>query len=304
MKIMLAMGVRIDHIGGMNKLPTQKRVQILSMLCEGSSMRSISRVVDVSINTVTKLLVDAGEACATFHHETVQGVRSKRIQCDEIWSFCYSKASNTGAAGTRIGRGDVWTWTALDADSTLIISWLIGGRDADAANLFIHDLKDRLATRVQLTTDGHRAYLDAVESAFGGDVDYAMLVKLYGAPEGKPGSPERRYSPSECIGTRYQRIVGAPNEYYTSTSYTERHNLTMRMQMRRFTRLTNAFSKKIDNHCHALALYFVWYNFARTHKAHKLSRAMAAGLTDRLWDMADIVTLIDERADRRKRRAA
>jgi IS1 family transposase len=257
-------------------------------------MRAIGRVCGVSINTVSKLLVDAGTACASFHSEKVQGVRCKRVQCDEIWSFCYSKASNTGAAGTRLGRGDVWTWTALDADSKLIISWTVGRRDADAANLFIGDLKDRLANRIQLTTDGWHAYLDAVEDAFGGEIDYAMLVKLYGAPEGKPGSPERRYSPQRCVGTRYQRIVGAPNEYYTSTSYTERHNLTMRMQMRRFTRLTNAFSKKLDNHCHALALYFVWYNFVRTHKAHKLSPAMAAGLTDRLWDMADVVRITDE----------
>jgi IS1 family transposase len=278
----------------MNKLPLEKRVQILSMLCEGSSMRAISRICDVSINTVTKLLVDAGNACAAFHFETVRGVRCKRVQCDEIWSFCYSKASNTPPAGTRIGRGDVWTWTALDADSKLIISWMVGDRDADTAGIFINDLSDRLANRIQLSTDGHHAYLNAVEDAFGGDIDYAMLVKLYGAPEGKPGSPERRYSPSRCIGTRYRRIVGAPNEYYTSTSYTERHNLTMRMQMRRFTRLTNAFSKKIDNHCHALALYFVFYNFVRTHKAHKLSPAMAAGLTDRLWDAADIVRLVDQ----------
>jgi IS1 family transposase len=280
----------------MNKLPLEKRVQILSMLCERASMRAISRVADVSINTVSKLLVDAGTACAAFHHEKVQGVGCKRVQCDEIWSFCYSKQSNTPAEGSRIGRGDVWTWTALDADSKLIISWMVGGRDADAAGLFMTDLKDRLANRIQLTTDGHHAYLDAVEDAFGGDIDYAMLVKLYGAPEGKPGSPERRYSPSRCVGTRYQRIVGAPNEYYTSTSYTERHNLTMRMQMRRFIRLTNAFSKKIDNHCHALALYFVFYNFVRTHKAHKLSPAMTAGLTDSLWSMTDLAEMVDTAA--------
>jgi len=257
-------------------------------------MRAISRVCDVSLNTVDKLLVDAGNACAAFHAATVIGVKAKRVQCDEIWSFCFSKQSNTPAEGSRIGRGDVWTWTALDADSKLIISWMVGDRDAEAASLFISDLKNRLASRVQLTTDGHHAYLDAVEDAFDGDVDYAMLVKLYGASvEGKAGSAERRYSPAKVIGTRYERICGAPNAQYTSTSYTERHNLTMHMQMRRFTRLTNGFSKKFDNHCHALTLYFVWYNFVKLHKAHKLTPAMAAGITDKLWSVEDIVALVE-----------
>ena len=248
---------------------------------------------DVSLNTVHKLLINAGNACASFHAANVVGVKARRVQCDEIWSFCYSEQSNTSAAGSRIGRGDVWTRTALEADSKLIISWMVGERDAEAAKLFMSDLKDRLANRIQLTTDGHRAYLDAVEDAFGGDIDYAMLVKLYGPPEGRIEAHERRYSPQLCIGTRYQRVVGAPNEYYTSTSYTERHNLTMRMQMRRFTRLTNAFSKKFDNHCHALAIYFVWYNFTKIHKAHKLTPAMAAGIADRLWSVEDIVALVE-----------
>jgi len=280
----------------MNKLPTQKRVQILSMLCEGSSMRAISRVADVSINTVTKLLVDAGEACAAFHFEKVQGVRCRRVQCDEIWSFCFSKQVNTSAEGSRLGRGDVWTWTAIDADSKLIISWMVGDRDAESASLFIQDLKGRLANRVQLTTDGWHAYLDAVENAFGGDVDYAMLVKLYGASvEGPRGSAERRYRPAKVIGTRYERISGAPNAHYTSTSYSERHNLTMRMSMRRFTRLTNAFSKKFDNHLHALALYFVSYNWIQIHKTLKVTPAMAAGLTDKLMSWEDVVALIDAR---------
>jgi len=265
------------------------------MLCEGTSMRSISRVVGVSLNTVNKLLIDAGTACAAFHFENVINVKARRVECDEIWSFCYSKQSNT-PAGYRGLRGDVWTWTAIDAESKLIISWMVGGREAETAGLFMQDLKDRLANRVQLTTDGHRAYLEAVEEAFGGEIDYAMLVKLYGQPEGATGSQERRYSPSPCIGTRYKRIAGAPKEGYTSTSYAERQNLTMRMQMRRFTRLTNAFSKKVDNHCHALALYFVWYNFVRTHKAHRVSPAMAVGLTDKLWEMSDIVALIDAAA--------
>jgi IS1 family transposase len=282
------------HNAPMNKLPKEKRAQILAMLCEGSSMRAISRVCDVSLNTVDKLLVDAGNACAAFHAATVRGVKAKRIQCDEIWSFCYKKQSNTTGADSRKGRGDVWTWTALEADSKLIISWLVGDRDADAAMVFVQDVKDRLANRVQLTTDGHKPYLDAVESAFGMDVDYAMLVKLYGEDtSARRGSPERRYSPSAVIGTRVETIQGAPNAHYTSTSYAERHNLTMRTSMRRFTRLTNAFSKKFDNHCHALALYFVWYNFVKTHKAHKLSPAMAAGITNRLWSIDDIVALVE-----------
>jgi IS1 family transposase len=278
----------------MNKLPAEKRAQILSMLVEGSSMRSIARVADVSLNTVNKLLIDAGNACASFHWDTVRNVKAKRVQCDEIWSFCYSKESNTPLEGRLRGRGDVWTWTAIEADTKLIISWTVGDRDAETAGIFIQDVKDRLANRVQLSTDGHRAYLDAVEDAFGGDVDYAMLVKLYGSSvEGKRGSAERRYSPAQVIGTRYERICGAPNAHYTSTSYAERHNLTMRMQMRRFTRLTNAFSKKFDNHCHALSLYFVWYNFVKLHKAHRLTPAMAAGITDKLWSVEDIVALVD-----------
>jgi IS1 family transposase len=283
----------------MNRLSIEKRAQILSMLCEGSSMRAISRVADVSINTVTKLLVDAGMACAAFHFDQVKAVRSKRIQCDEIWSFCYSKQSNT-PSGYRGERGDVWTWTAIDADSKLIVSWMVGSRDAESAALFINDMRDRLANRIQLTTDGHHAYLDAVEDAFGGDIDYAMLIKLYGNPEGPKGSAERRYSPSPCIGTRWHRVAGAPNAHYSSTSYAERHNLNMRMSMRRFTRLTNAFSKKVDNHIHALALYFVWYNFCRIHKALRVTPAMAAGLTGTTMDMADVVRLTDAYIDSQK----
>jgi IS1 family transposase len=278
----------------MNKLPVETRCQILSMLCEGSSMRSISRVCDVSFNTVNKLLIDAGNACAAFHSEHVRNVKTKRVQCDEIWSFCYSKQSNTPAEGSKIGRGDVWTWTAIDADSKLIVSWAVGDRDAETASIFTNDLKERLANRVQLSTDGHHVYLDAVEDAFGGDVDYAMLIKLYGPDtSAKPSSAERRYSPSQVVGTRNERICGAPNAQYTSTSFAERQNLTMRMSMRRFTRLTNAFSKKFDNHCHALALYFVWYNFVKIHKTHKLTPAMAAGVTDRLWEMKDIAEMVD-----------
>ncbi len=283
----------------MNKLPLYKRVQILSMLVEGVSMRSISRVVGVSINTVSKLLVDAGEACAAYHDEHVRGVKASRIQCDEIWSFCYAKQKNVKKAkAAPEGAGDVWTWTALEADSKLIVSYLVGGRDSEYANEFMQDVASRLANRVQLTTDGHKAYLEAVEGAFGCDVDYAQLVKLYGeAPESAKG----RYSPSECVGTRRQRVEGNPDAQHVSTSYVEWQNLTMRMSMRRFMRLTNAFSKKLENHIHMLALYFLHYNFCRIHKNLRVSPAMAAGLTDTLHDMEWIVGLIDARAPKPNR---
>ncbi len=282
-----------SYQNGMNKLPLSKRVQILAMLCEGSSMRSISRVADVSINTVSKLLVEAGEACLTIHDETVRNVKASRIQCDEIWSFCHAKQKNVAAAkAAPAGAGDVWTWTAIDADTKLIVSYFVGDRSGDSAMVLMDDLQGRLANRVQLTTDGHRAYLEAVEGAFGGDVDYAQLVKLYGPTITAPG----RYSPAECIGAKKQRVEGNPDIAHVSTSYVERQNLTMRMSMRRFTRLTNAFSKKLDNHIHALALYFVFYNFTRIHKTLRMSPAMAAGITDRLWSLEDVIAKIDELA--------
>ena len=276
---------------GMNKLPLAKRVQILSMLVEGSSMRSISRVVDVSINTVTKLLVDAGTACAAFHDANVRGVTAQRIQCDEIWAFSYCKAKNVATAKKAPPEaGDMWTWTALDADTKLIVSWLVGGRDSEYAMAFMDDVRSRLVNRVQLTTDGHKAYLEAVEEAFGADVDYAMLIKLFGAA---PESAKGRYSPAECTGIRTVRIEGDPDPKHISTSYTERQNLTMRMHMRRFTRLTNAFSKKFENHVHMVALYTVWYNFIRIHKTLRVTPAMAAGLTDRLWEMENLAEMVD-----------
>ena len=284
---------------GMNKLPIAKRVQILSMLCEGSSMRSISRVADVSINTVSALLVDAGKACSKHHDEAVRNVRSKRIQADEIWSFCYAKAANVALAKAAPDEaGDVWTWTALDADSKLIVSYLIGGRDAEYAREFMQDVAGRLANRVQLTTDGHRAYLEAVEGAFGADIDYAMLVKHYGEPVGALG----RYSPGECTSIDLRRVEGRPELAHVSTSYAERQNLTMRMSMRRFTRLTNAFSKKAENHAHMVALYTTWYNFARQHKTLRCSPAMAAGLSTTLWSIEDVVALIDAQAEPARKR--
>ena len=273
----------------MNKLPLETRIQILQMLCEGSSMRSISRVAGVSINTVTKLLVDAGNACAAYHEKHVVGVKSQRVQCDEIWSFCYSKAKNTSDEKKLEGAGDVWTWTALDADSKLIISYIVGNRDAGCAMQLMDDLQSRLANRVQLTTDGHGPYLQAVEGAFGIDVDYAMLVKLYG----ETSEGQKRYSPAECVGAKKMKIKGNPDPCCISTSFVERQNLNMRMGMRRFTRLTNAFSKKLENHFHALALYFMFYNFVRIHKTLKVTPAMAAGIETRLWEMQDIVALMD-----------
>ena len=276
----------------MNKLPLDKRTKILSSLCEGSSLRSISRAADVSINTVSKLLIDAGKACAAFHDEKVRGVQSRRVQVDEIWSFTYGKQKNVARAkAVPSEAGDTWTWTALDADTKLIVTWLVGGRDSDYAIAFMDDLRDRLANRVQLTGDGHKAYLEAVEGAFGGDVDYATLVKLYGTAS---DASKGRYSLAECIGTRKTRIEGRPDPKHVSTSYAERQNLTMRMHMRRFTRLTNAFSKKFENHTHMVALYSVWYNYVRQHKTLKgISPAMAAGISQTLWSMADLAEMVD-----------
>lgn len=284
----------------MNKLPLAKRTQILAMLCEGSSMRSISRVADVSINTVSKLLVEAGEACLAIHDETVRNVKASRVQCDEIWSFCYAKGKNVkGAKAAPEGAGDVWTWTALDADTKLIVSYYVGDRGAGSALELMDDLRSRLSNRVQLTTDGHKAYIEAVEGAFGGDVDYAMLVKIYG-----PAIGAGRYSPPECIGAKKHEIEGRPDPAHISTSYVERQNLNMRMGMRRFTRLTNAFSKKLENHVHALALYFAFYNFCRIHKTLRMTPAMAAGITDRLWSLEDIVAKMDAMAPAPKPRGS
>jgi IS1 family transposase len=282
----------------MNKLPVAKRVQILSMLCEGVSMRSISRVVDVSINTVAKVLIDAGTVAVEMHDELVRGVKARRIQCDEVWSFCYAKQKNVAAAKAAPPiAGDVWTWTALDSESKLIVSYLIGDRSGEAAMRLMTDLQKRLANRVQLTTDAHRAYLEAVEDTFGADIDYGQLVKLYGeSPEA-----EKRYSPAVCIGARKERIEGRPDPAHISTSHVERSNLSMRMHMRRFTRLTNAFSKKFMSHVHMVALYAVFYNFIRIHKSLRVTPAMQAGIADRVFGFEDILARIDAKHPPKKR---
>ncbi len=274
----------------MNRLPLERRANILGLLAEGNGLRTASRLADVSINTVTKLLVDVGTACEQYQDRALRDLKCKRIQCDEIWSFVYAKVKNLperykGA----FGYGDVWTWTALDADSKLVPSWAVGRRDAFTAQRFITDLASRLAHRVQLTTDGHRVYLEAVEGAFGADVDYAMLVKLYGGDSGRDA--EARYSPAQCLGTRTVCIAGRPDERHISTSFAERQNLSMRMGIRRFTRLTNAFSKKVDNHKAALALYFMHYNFARIHKTLRVTPAMEGGVADHVWSLAEIAQL-------------
>lgn len=280
----------------MNKLDIKTRVTILNMLVEGSSMRSISRITGVSINTVTKLLEDAGRACAAYHDVTVRDVGSKDVQCDEIWSFCYAKEKNVPMAkAAPNGAGDVWTWTAIDRDSKMILAFEVGDRSAATAREFMFDLADRLSNRVQLTTDGHGAYLKAVGDAFAADIDYAMLIKQYGEPTGVNPS-ERRYSPAECTGAIKEPIFGKPDPDRISTSHVERQNLSMRMGMRRFTRLTNGFSKKVENHLHMLSLYFVHYNFVRVHKSVRMTPAMAAGVTETLHDMTWLVGIIDAAA--------
>lgn len=275
----------------MNRLSTEKRTQIVAALVEGNSIRATSRMTGASKNTITKLIVELGAACSDYMDRTFRNLTSKRIQCDEIWSFCYAKQKNvTNKMLEERFAGDVWTWVAMDADSKLVCSWMVGSRDAGFATEFLQDLSARLASRVQLTTDGHRAYLTAVEDAFGSDIDYAMLVKLYGAdPEG-----QRRYSPAQCIGTRSTPITGDPDAKHISTSYIERQNLTMRMSMRRFTRLTNGFSKKLENHVAALAIHYMHYNFVRIHKSLRVTPAMAAGVSDRLWSIEDMLSVLDQ----------
>lgn len=274
----------------MNKLSTEKRVQLLSCLVEGNSIRATARMTGVAFNTVLKFVSDAGHACAVYQNEVFRNLTCKRLQCDEIWSFVGCKAKNLTDENADNGWGDVWTWTAIDADTKLVPCWYVGTRDASAAFRFMHDLKDRLANRVQLTTDAHRAYLSAVDSAFRNEIDYAQLVKLYGAG---PENPQTRYSPPACIGTRKNVMTGEPDAAHVSTSFVERQNLTMRMSVRRFTRLTNGFSKKVENHEHAIALHFMHYNFCRIHQSLRVTPAMEAGIADHVWELEDIVKLMD-----------
>jgi IS1 family transposase len=274
----------------MNRLNLQKRAQILGCLVEGNSLRATARMTDSAINTVVKLLVDAGKACTEYQDRVLKNLPCQRLQCDEIWAFCYAKEKNVPADKKgQFGYGDVWTWTAICADTKLVPSWLVGSRDADAASMFVEDLASRLTHRVQLTTDGLKVYVEAIEGAFGGDIDYARLVKIYGpSPEG-----QRRYSPSRLIESKKEVMAGNPETGHISTSYAERQNLTMRMSMRRFTRLTNAFSKKVENLAHAASLHFMFYNFGRIHKTLRLTPAMEAGVTDHVWSLEEIAGLAD-----------
>lgn len=275
----------------MNKLSRAQRTQIASLLVEGMSLRAITRTTGASINTVTKLLVDAGKACSEYQDRAFRNLTCKRLQVDEIWAFCYAKQKNVATAKRAPeGAGDIWTWTAIDADTKLMPSWYIGARDSAAAQHFIGDLALRLANRVQLTSDGHKAYLDAIEQSFGADIDYAQLVKIYGEPTGAVG----RYSPGECIGTEMRRVEGRPDPEHISTSYAERANLTMRMGMRRFTRLTNAFSKKVENHAHMVSLHMMYYNFVRIHQTLRCTPAMAAGVSKTLWELTDMVKVLED----------
>lgn len=279
----------------MNRLSNEDRARILHLLCEGMSIRAITRLTGASKNTVAKLLIDAGKACMAFHDENVRNVKTARVQVDEIWSFTYAKERNVATAkAAPVGAGDTWTWTAIDADTKLIISYLVGERDSEYAMAFIDDLRQRVVTRFQLTSDGLNAYIGAVEEAFGDDIDYAQLVKVYGNTPGPAG----RYSPPECIGAEKRRVRGRPDIDHVSTSFVERSNLTMRMHMRRFTRLTNAFSKKVENHAYAVALHMMYYNFVRIHKTLRVTPAMAAGVTDRLWEIGDIVALAEDAENR------
>ena len=286
----------------MNKLPTAKRAMILSLLVEGMSMRAISRITGVSINTVTKLLVDAGEACAAYHDEHVRGIRGhRRVECDEIWSFVYAKEKMVRRAkAAPKGAGDVWTFTAIDADSKVIVSYLVAGeRDGETALAFMDDLRDRLDDRPQLTTDGLRAYLESVEGAFGGDVDFAQVIKMYGKEPGEDN--ERRYSPPVCTNIEKRRIEGDPVMGNANTSYVERQNLKMRMGMRLFTRLTNGFSKRIEKHIAMLSLYFVHYNFCRIHSTLRVTPTMELGLDHTVRNCEWIVGLMDARAPKPNR---
>lgn len=273
----------------MNSLQQVDRVKIVAALVEGNSLRSVSRMTGIARNTITKLLVDLGEVCMAYHDFHVRNVRVRRLQCDEIWAFVGAKQKNASPEKKEIGWGDVWTWVAIDADTKLVVSYLVGGRGAVWAKDFMEDIADRVKGRLQLTTDGHKPYLEAVEGAFGMDVDFATLQKIYGASE----ETEKRYSPAKCIGCESKVVLGDPDPKHISTSYVERQNLTMRMNMRRFTRLTNGFSKKLDNHAYAVALHFMYCNFVRIHQTLRVTPAMEAGLSNHTWTIDELVAMCD-----------
>lgn len=277
----------------MNQLTREKRVSVIAALVEGNSIRSTVRMTGVAKNTVVKLLVDVGRACERYHDKVMVDLSCKRLQVDETWSFCHAKQKNVPEEHQgEFGWGDIWTWTALDADTKLVPQWLVGLRDAEWANALVSDLAYRLKNRVQLTSDGHKPYLSAVENAFGGEIDYAMLVKTYGTPQEDVG--DHKYSPSEVTGCKVEVIEGNPDRRHLSTSYAERQNLTMRMSIRRFTRLTNGFSKKVENLGYAVALHFTYYNFCRVHQTLTITPAMAAGVSDHVWELSELIDLIDK----------
>lgn len=278
----------------MNKLDALARSRILHMLCEGQSVRSITRIMGTSKNTVAKLLSDAGAICAAYHHANVREVKVKHVQLEEIWSFAYAKQKNVVIAkAAPDGAGDTWTWAAIDADSKMVISYFVGGRNGECAMRFMDDLQTRLDRRVQLTSDDHKAYLEVVEGALGTDIDYAMLAKIYGEPEGHKGASDCRFGPTEFTSIHKTYIEGSPEPKHVNTPDTERQNPTMRMHMHRFTHLTNGFSKKVEQHANAVALHFMYYNFVKIHSSLRMTPAMAAGVTDKRWDIGDIVALIE-----------
>ena len=282
---------RSSMMASMNKLTKTQRAQVLHLLCEGNSIRAVTRLTGISKTTVSKLVVDAGKACSWYQDRVFRNLDCKRVQVDEIWGFVGAKAKNADPELKAAGeQGDAWLWVATDADTKLVPSWLVGTRDAECANDFIADLAERLSHRIQLTSDGHKPYLEAVEGAFGADVDYAMLVKSYGETS---ESAKGRYSPAECTGAKKVPIEGKPDHKHISTSYAERNNLNIRMHSRRMTRLTNAFSKKMENHAHAMSLHFMYYNFVRIHKTLRTTPAMAAGVSKKLWEMSDVVDMIE-----------
>jgi IS1 family transposase len=275
----------------MKQISMSQRAQVVRCLVEGNSIRSTVRITGIAKNTIARLLGELGCACAGYHNRTVRNLKVRRLQCDEIWEFVGAKAKNVSAEKKAAGWGDVWTWTGIDADTKLMVAYLVGGRGAGWAKEFMEDCASRIKNRVQITTDGHKAYLDAVENAFGADIDYAQLQKIYGAP----AENDTRYSPATCIGCDMKVVSGDPDPKHVSTSYIERSNLTLRMGMRRFTRLTNAFSKKVENHRHMVALFFLYYNFCRVHSTLRVTPAMEAGISNHVWSIEELCALLPER---------